>query len=231
MILKLTALQPYLYLLLLLLGYSCKDQCDLSDLVESTCTGAEGRTYKTVIFPDGSEWMAENLNTGSLNSSIDSLAYCTSDSLWKLNESPHYTQYENYSPNETAYGKLYNFKAVTAEGLCPDGFHVPSIEEWEELFECLGGPNEAGALLREANFSFWSPVDNMTSTNESRLTFRPGGFRDEEGKFYNQRFFGYYWTSSGENEEAQMISIHYASDAISEFQISTKSGASVRCMR
>ena len=220
-----------LFLLLSLLIFSCKDHCNLDDLVDSSCVDANGNTYKTVLFPNGSEWMAENLKAASISSTNSTLSEAIGDSLWNLNEAPYYCYYDNYSPNETGYGKLYNFKAVNTEGLCPEGFHVPTTEDWEELFECLGGPNKAGAKLREVETNYWNPVDNITSTNESRLTIRPGGFREQEGEFHNQRFFGYYWSSKGENESAQMVSVHYASDAVTVFEISNASGASVRCMR
>ena len=220
-----------LLVLSLALHLSCKNGCDLADLVQSTCKDHEGTTYPTVIFPNGSEWMAENLRVASINTTQDTMDYCTSDSLWELSEQAYFTQYDNYTPNETGYGKLYNYKAATSEGLCPEGFHVPTAEEWDELLDCLGGANDAGAALREANFNYWNPVDNITSTNESLMTIRPGGFRAEDGQFHNQRFFAYFWTSTGEDGQAQMRSLHYASDAVSEFEISTSAGASVRCMR
>lgn len=39
------------------------------------------------------------------------------------------------------YGRLYNGYAVTAEvGVCPEGGHVPSTQDWEELELFVGVP-------------------------------------------------------------------------------------------
>ena len=41
------------------------------------------------------------------------------------------------------YGALYNFASATQLGLCPQGWHVPSKIEFDELFANLGGIDQA----------------------------------------------------------------------------------------
>jgi len=69
----------------------------------------DGKTYKTVKIGD-QWWMAENL------------AYDTGGGCWA---------YENYKSNLEIYGYLYTWG--TAKNACPDGWHLPSDEEWTEL--------------------------------------------------------------------------------------------------
>ena len=46
-------------------------------------------------------------------------------------------------------GKLYNWYAVIDNnGLCPQGWHVPSDAEWDTLIEYLGGQNVAGSKMK-----------------------------------------------------------------------------------
>ncbi len=56
--------------------------------------------------------------------------------------------YYNFDPNNGAkYGKLYNWYAVSAlRGLAPDGWHIPSYDEWRNLLDNLGYETAASQL-------------------------------------------------------------------------------------
>ena len=74
----------------------------------------DGKTYRTVTI--GSQtWMAENLNFEMAES------YCYADE-------PHYCR---------KYGRLYLWRA--AMDACPEGWHLPSKEEYATLIEFVGG--------------------------------------------------------------------------------------------
>ena len=69
----------------------------------------DGKTYKTIKI--GTQvWMAENL------------AFKTDSGCWS---------YDNHISNIKKYGYLYSLE--TAKTICPDGFHLPSDNEWEQL--------------------------------------------------------------------------------------------------
>jgi uncharacterized protein (TIGR02145 family) len=84
--------------------------------------------------------------------------------------------YPEFNPaNGPIYGKLYNWYAVTdPRGLAPIGYHVPSYNEFETLWTCLGGASIAGGKMKEAGTTHWlSP--NTGATNSSGFTALPTG--------------------------------------------------------
>jgi len=80
----------------------------------------DGRTYKTVKMPDGMAWMAENLNYAP-----------PSGNGWV---------YRNNTSYSDKYGRLYDWE--TAKTVCPDGWHLPTRQEWDDLGKALGGKRE-----------------------------------------------------------------------------------------
>jgi len=96
-----------------------EEDYDLQDAFEDS---RDGQVYKWVKI--GSQtWMAENLN-------------------YKVEGSKCY---DNENKRCRRYGMLYNWE--TATGACPDDWHLPSDEEWQELIDFVGGNDIAGKKL------------------------------------------------------------------------------------
>ena len=91
--------------------------------------------------------------------------------------------------NYANYGALYNFPAVQSGTLCPAGWHVPTLVEWDEMLDLFGGASIASSAVRAPSWS--------SGTNESGLSLLPGGFRSSfPNPFALAGNGGYYWTSS-----------------------------------
>ncbi len=84
--------------------------------------------------------------------------------------------------NTTDYGALYTYAAAIGDnwardnadgqGVCPDGWHLPTVAEWQELVNYLGGSSVAGGKLKETGTTHWNSP-NTGATNESvSLLFR-----------------------------------------------------------
>lgn len=97
---------------------------------------------------------------------------------------------------ENINGRLYNGYAVSDKrGLCPDGWHIPSKAEWNELIHYLGGDSIAGGKLKEAGTAYWDSP-NSGATNISGFTALPAGYREIDGTFQGLRHVTYLWSST-----------------------------------
>jgi len=123
---------------------------------------------------------------------------------------------------------LYNWYAVNdPRGLAPDGFHVPTDEEWTELTEFLGSDDVA-----DGEYDLKSTDGD--GTNSSGFSALLGGCRSfYDGCFSNFGNYGFWWTSS------QYFSDHWAwaryldcenSNVYRNFH-KVRNGFSVRCIK
>jgi uncharacterized protein (TIGR02145 family) len=143
--------------------------------------------------------------------------------------------------NESTYGKLYNWYAVTdSRGLCPTGWHVPTDCEWMFLENAMGmdvtnqemtgfrGTDEAGAL--KSTNSWNSP--NFGANNSSNFTALPGGYRYFSGTYANVGYNGYWWSSSELNtSNAWYRAMSNTNATVGRAGDSKRLGFSVRCMK
>jgi len=73
------------------------------------------------------------------------------------------------------YGRLYNWYAATdPRGIAPNGWHVPSQEEWQTLIDFAGTPITAFSKLSESSDTYWT-VNEQVRTNELGFSALPGG--------------------------------------------------------
>lgn len=106
----------------------------------------DGNVYKAVKIGD-QWWMAENLKVTHYRNG-DPIPRVPSERVWPILTSGAYCEYENDTSFVKPYGLLYNwYAAVDTRGLAPEGWHVPTDEEWKELELYLG--------ISESDFHIW----------------------------------------------------------------------------
>ena len=186
----------------------------------------DNRTYKTVKIGKQT-WMAENLNLKMKG------AYCREYDFRKCDV------YGRYYDWPTAVGRLdCNYKdtcgvAPVVQGVCPDGWHLPSMEEWNTLVEFVGGDSIAGAKLRSING--W-PSDVRDSLGSDDYGFRAiaAGSRQlnpfEEGTytFYSNR--ASFWTSTERYKDgAAVVWINNKDETW--LRVEKSAGFSIRCVK
>ena len=96
-------------------------------------------------------WSTENLNVAKFRNG-DAIPEAKTDEEWQqasANEYPAWCYYNNNKKNAKKYGKLYNWYAVNdPRGLAPEGWHIPSNDDWEGLIYFLGGYEMAGLKIK-----------------------------------------------------------------------------------
>jgi uncharacterized protein (TIGR02145 family) len=135
----------------------------------------EGNIYKTIKIGN-QVWMAENLKTTKYKNGAN-IRYCGNWYNWWDSvhnwEGALYTKYENNDEISEIYGYLYSYAAI-GRGLAPEGWHIPSDNEWFELINYLGGEGNAGQMAKEVGLAHWLNP-NLGANNISGFTGIPGG--------------------------------------------------------
>ncbi len=202
----------------------------------NTVKDIDGNKYKTIKI--GTQiWMAEDLKTTRYNDGT-TIPVVTNYDDWAALSTPACCWYNNDSANNETYGILYNWYAVNTNKLCPEGWHVPTDEEWNELLKYIRESGSAGGALKEAGTSHWrSP--NTGATNESGFTALPGGYRSYNGTFNLLRARSYWWSSTESNwwslgDSSLTIAfyryIHYNENNIYRYVGEKSNGLYVRCL-
>ena len=133
----------------------------------------------------------------------------------------------NDSANRRKYGKLYNWYAVhDSRGLAPEGYHVPTKGEWEQLVASLGGEPVAGKKMK--NLSGWFTAARCT--NEAGFGGLPGGGRlqEVEASWSND---GFWWAATAaDTGKAWVMKLSDNEDSAPIFKMDKSYGFSVRVM-
>jgi uncharacterized protein (TIGR02145 family) len=151
----------------------------------------DGREYKSVKIGNQC-WMAENLNAGKQ----------VPDHKQKDNEQIEKTCYENDPDNCLIYGGLYTWDEMmqystepNVQGICPEGWHVPSKQEWELLVKTLG-KNEAGQKMKVTK----QDDPSWDGNNSSGFAALPSGAGNTR-YFHRKGDWALFWSSSQEDDD------------------------------
>jgi uncharacterized protein (TIGR02145 family) len=109
-------------------------------------------------------WMLENLNVSTFKNGVPIPEVQDKDAWYKAkeNKQPAWCYYNNDPRHGVKYGKLYNWYAVVdTNGLCPQGWHVPSDMEWEILEKYLG-ENLGAKIKAEKGWNKWESGGSAT---------------------------------------------------------------------
>ncbi len=229
-------------ILLLLIILVSINGCNKDDTTVPIVTDIDGNTYPTVIIGT-QEWMAESLRVTHYPNG-DAIPYITDNTVWANladnNTDDAYSFYNN--GNTTDYGALYTYAAAIADnwtrdnnanqGICPDGWHIPTDAEWTRLTDYLGGLSVAGGKMKEAGTTHWNSP-NTGATNSSGFTALPGGYRDYGGgTFLIVGYYGGWWSSTeGSSSLAYGRGLVYDLADVGRDDDNKSYGFCVRCIR
>ena len=204
-------------------GFKLTAQC-------GTVTDIDGNIYHTVKI--GKQcWLQENLKTTHFNNGT-AIAEIKDSTAWAktfLHNTPAWCYLQNKDSNDIVYGKLYNWYATTnSPNVCPAGWHVPSIDDFEVLMDYLGGDSICGDHMKSLNL--W-PTTNSHSDNSSGFTALPGSSRNSFGDFYPVNDAGLFWSSNSSGTiDAWYYGLFFANPNAYKSSFNKANGMSVRCV-
>lgn len=185
--------------------YVCKNEnwqvAEGKDLHDAVIDTRDGKAYKTIQI--GSQtWMAENMNYEKAGS------YC----------------YDDDPANCEKYRRLYTWGA--ALNACPEGYHLPTAEEFATLISNVGGEEIAGKMLKSST-GYGHGVDKYG------FSALPAGFLIPDG-YFGAGWSAYFWSATEDGEyyyNAYYLGLHYDIENAVLFHNSKEFALSVRCLR
>lgn len=185
-------------------------------------------------------WMGKNLDVSTYKNG-DSIRRCNTKKEWadagmKSQGAYCYTGFDE--AKNKIYGKLYNWFAVNdVRGLAPDGWHIPTDQEFQLLENYLGSNIQAGGKLKatgtvEELDGLWFKPNNG-ATNESGFTALPGGLCFDMGSFGFFGINGFWWSSTFDIKgNIYFLSLfNNESASYRKNHLSKTFGLSVRCIK
>jgi uncharacterized protein (TIGR02145 family) len=185
-------------------GSSSDGSCPLEAASDGSVT-CGGQTYRTVAIGEQT-WFAENLNYAAEGSAC----------------------YRGVPANCNSYGRLYDWatamKLLPAcnsgsnceiliqpkhQGICPEGWHIPSNADWDELLRYVDAKNSGNGGLDEDFYNSstagkhlkaatgWNDFEGKSGSGIDTYGFSAlaGGFGDLDGDFGNVGFEGVWWSA------------------------------------
>ena len=197
------------------------------------------KTYRTVVI--GSQtWMAENLNYSDTINYPGMKSWC----------------YNNSLDSCVKYGRLYNWAAAMdsagtfstngkncgyarectptypVRGICPEGWHLPDIIEWDILFDAVGFA-QAGVKLKAQ--TGWTAYSGITNEDAYGFAALPAGSYSY-GNFDGVGLYAKFWSATEyvSNSYAGLadgMSLYYNDDGADLNGDGRGRGFSVRCLK
>ena len=175
---------------------------------DSITDSRDGKVYKTVKIGD-QVWMAENLNYDDSvqTPSLKERSWCFNNKQEHCNVTGRLYTWaaaidsvalanDANNPMDCGNFKVCNFTG-DIQGICPDGWHLPSHYEWDTLITTARNKGDAALVLRSS--SGWGYGNG---TDDFGFSMLPSGQKQGSNYFYSESDPGsaYFWTSSETGE-------------------------------
>lgn len=165
------------------------------------CVDNEGNNYKTTIIAD-QVWMIENLRTtvNPQGASIENFVY------------------DHNEEHAETYGRLYTWNVAMndstlseSQGICPDGWHVPTNEDWTLLIDNI------------------STADKEIPNIKRALDLKYAGFYNNG--FNNLDASVSFWTSTQSSDNAWKVYFNKSLSKAFRYHEKKSNAISIRCVK
>jgi len=204
------------------------------------CKDADGKNYPVVQI-GGQWWMSENLAYLPLVDSSKNVSQ-TEPFYYAYGYEGKNVSEAKATDNYKTFGVLYNWPA--ALNACPDGWHLPTHEEWKQLAQYINNQKD----LHNDSTNFWNDVgthlkaingwiDNgliplIHGTDNFGFSGLPGGFCYFLGGIAGIGEIGHWWSSTEyDYDSAWRGYLRGNSHVFYQSHTRKESGFSIRCVR
>ena len=203
----------------------------------------DGNLYNIVTIGT-QDWFVENLVTDTYNDGTP-ITFIDDNTTWNDADYGAFCQANHDASYKETYGNLYNWYAVGTENLCPEGWHVPTVSEWDELTNYLIDNNygyDGGGIDINKSLSsktLWSVTDieggagfESETNNASGFTALPASFM--RGIVDTPGSECYFWTSDEydvDSPSAHKVAWTLWSTMVNQGTTAKERGFSVRCLK
>lgn len=232
--------QTVIFILLFILSVTGSGQNKAKNILKDI----DGNLYHPVSIGNQT-WMMENLKvTRYSNGDTIETTIPAGIPLSGVKEPKYEWPCMNSDSLTEIYGRFYTWYAASdSRGICPEGWHLPSDEEFctlENYIEPRVDTNcklvghrgkNTGGMLKEAGLRHWSQP-NSGADNRSHFAGLPAGIRYQDGVFTFLGDYGYFWTST-EHDSTQAWSrrlYHNTTDVKRDYYFK-KDAFSIRCVK
>ncbi len=222
-----------------------RDTINLIKIIDDTVIDVDGNIYG-VIQIGNQIWLEENLKVTHYRDGSE-IPLELDNEVWLTMTSEAFCYYDNDINNATIYGALYNGYAVNSSiNLAPEGWHVPSDEEWKELEMFLGmsqeeanrdhrrGTNEGSKLGGQPDLWVDGQLKNDPDFAASGFDALPGAGRQGpggSGQFVHINFISYLWSATETSaDSAWHRNLNFNYSQIERYSYPKTMGMSVRCV-
>jgi len=216
----------FIFWFLSIIFFGCvKDQNPVEPTPIPSSITYEGKTYNIVKI--GKQvWLKENLDVG-----IQIISTTAADSQSNNGVIEKYC-YENNPANCEKYGGLYQWdeamQYITAEGaqgICPVGWHIPTLAEFNRLADTVGNNSNILKALGEG-------TGGGTGTDTSGFSALLAGYRYNNSTFHYMGYEASFWSSMQFSDASAVNLTLYYNDSDIYYSYHSKNyGFSVRCIK
>ena len=189
-------------------------------------------------------WMAENLNYADSvkTPSLKGQNWCYNNDEKNCNVGGRYYTWaaaidsvalanDPKEPLDCGYGKTCGLNH-SVQGICPDGWHLPTLREWSLLCEAIGDYSTCGKPLKALSGWDYAGTPNNNGTDKYGFASLPTGRRLSATSWEKVGSDVFYWSATEYSaDDGRYFNINNIYTQTYTYQNSKSYGQSVRCVK
>lgn len=219
-------------------GGACEDlkpvSCPANLEEGSICDARDGKIYKVATIGEQT-WLAQNLNYSSCQ--IESSSWCYDGKESNCDEYGRLYSWTAAAGVEAGFQRKYASLGTTVQGICPDGFRLPTEADWNEL-ETFVKTEKGSVSASLRSVSEWADNFGYVATDAYGFSVKPSGYRFSSTMYMNLHEKATFWTAEedmtdmgGNGSNAMIRSLDSRFDDFGTGSKLKDEGHAVRCIK